>query len=126
MLGLGQPDNVGKMKAELMGETLGEFEKLLLLAVLRLGDDAYGAAVIHELERRTGRDVSSGAVYVALRRLEDKGMLTSEVGEPTPARGGRAKRYYSVRREGRVALKETRAAWDAMLDGLEAELEAEA
>jgi PadR family transcriptional regulator PadR len=105
-----------------MGDFLGEFEKLMLLAVMRLGDEAYGAAIIEELQERTGRDVSPGAVYVALRRLEDKGMLKSKVGDPTPARGGRAKRYYDVRRDGIVALKEAREAWEAMLDGLEPEL----
>jgi DNA-binding PadR family transcriptional regulator len=105
-----------------MSELLGEFEKLLLLAVMRLGDDAYGAAIIEELQERTGREVSPGAVYVALRRLQDKGMLRSHVGEPTPARGGRAKRYYEVRRDAVVALKEARRAWESMIDGLEAEL----
>ena len=106
-----------------MGDSIGEFEKLLLLAVLRLGEAAYGGAIIEELGPRTGRDVSPGAVYVALRRLEDKGMLRSRKGEPTPARGGRAKRYYSVRRDGVVALQAAREAWEAMLEGLEAELE---
>ena len=108
-----------------MGDSIGEFEKLLLLAVLRLGDDAYGAAIIDELVERTGREVSPGAVYVSLRRLQDKGMLHSGVGEPTPARGGRAKRYYALRRDGLVALKTAREAWDAMVDGLDAELEFE-
>ena len=108
-----------------MGDSIGEFEKLLLLAVLRLGDEAYGAAIIDELAERTGRDVSPGAVYVSLRRLEDKGMLRSNIGEPTPARGGRAKRYYHVRRDALVALKAARVAWEAMVDGLEAELEFE-
>jgi DNA-binding PadR family transcriptional regulator len=108
-----------------MGDSIGEFEKLLLLAVLRLGDDAYGAAIIDELAERTRREVSPGAVYVSLRRLQDKGMLRSGVGEPTPARGGRAKRYYRVRRDGVVALKTARQAWDAMVEGLEAELEFE-
>lgn len=108
-----------------MAEGLGEFEKLMLLAVLRLGDEAYGAAIIDELGERTGRDVSPGAVYVALRRLEDKGMLSSQVGQPTPARGGRAKRFYGVRRDGLVALKQAREAWESMLEGLEAQLELE-
>ena len=106
-----------------MGDSIGEFEKLLLLAVLRLGGDAYGAAIIDELVERTGREVSPGAVYVSLRRLQDKGMLRSHAGEPTPTRGGRAKRYYEVRRDGIVALKAARDAWDAMLDGLETELQ---
>ena len=108
-----------------MGDSVGEFEKLLLLAVLRLGGDAYGAAIIDELVDRTGKEVSPGAVYVSLRRLEDKGMLRSNIGEPTPSRGGRAKRYYQVRRNALVALKASRQAWDAMVDGLDAELEFE-
>lgn len=106
-----------------MGDGIGEFEKLLLLAVLRLRDGAYGAALIEELEARLGREVSPGAVYVALRRLEDKRMLRSHAGELTPERGGRAKRYYDVTRQGLVALREARDAWDAMVQGIEARLE---
>lgn len=108
-----------------MGESLGEFEKLILLAVLRLDGDAYGAAIVRELAERTGRDVSEGAVYVALRRLGDKGMLGSSTGEPTPERGGRAKRYYRLTAGGLSALREARSAWDAMLAGLESRLEGE-
>ena len=106
-----------------MGDTAGDFEKLLLLAVLRLGDDAYGAAIIDELNQRTAREVSPGAAYVALRRLEDKGMLRSRTGEPTPERGGRAKRYYEVRHDGIDVLKTAREEWDAMAEGLETRLE---
>lgn len=106
-----------------MGDSAGDFEKLLLLAVLRLGDDAYGAAIIEEVTRRTGRDVSPGAAYVALRRLEDKGMLRSRTGEPTPERGGRSKRYYEVRTDGLAVLRSARHDWEAMIEGLEALLE---
>ena len=105
-----------------MGDSIGEFEKLLLLAVMRLGEGAYGAAIIDELAERTGREVSQGAVYVSLRRLEDKGMLRSSIGEPTPSRGGRAKRFYQVRKNALIALRQSREAWDAMVDGLETEL----
>jgi len=108
-----------------MGDTAGDFEKLLLLAVLRLGDEAYGAAIIDEMSARTGREVSPGAAYVALRRLEDKGMLNSRTGEPTPERGGRAKRYYAVRKDGLDVLRAARRDWDAMVEGLEAVLESE-
>ena len=108
-----------------MGDTAGDFEKLLMLAVLRLGERAYGAAIIDEVGERTGREVSPGAAYVALRRLEDKGLLRSRTGEPTPERGGRAKRYYDVRREGLAVLKAARQAWEAMAEGLEATLESE-
>ena len=102
---------------------LGEFEKLVLLAVLRLGEDAYGATVIAELERRTGRAAAPGAVYVALRRMEQKGMLSSRLGDPTPERGGRAKRFLRVEPGGLAALREARAEWEAMSDGLEGLLE---
>jgi DNA-binding PadR family transcriptional regulator len=109
-----------------MGDSAGDFEKLLLLAVLRLGDDAYGAAIIEELGRRTGREVSPGAAYVALRRLEEKGMLRSRTGEPTAERGGRAKRYYAVRRDGLSVLRAAQRDWRAMVEGLETLLESEA
>jgi PadR family transcriptional regulator PadR len=102
---------------------LGEFEKLVLLAVLRLADDAYGTTVIEELERRTGRAVAPGAVYVALRRLEQKGMVSSRLGDPTPERGGRAKRFLRVETGGLAALREARAEWEAMSAGLEGLLE---
>ena len=102
---------------------LGEFEKLVLLAVLRLADDAYGTTVIEELERRTGRAVAPGAVYVALRRLEQKGMVSCRLGDPTPERGGRAKRFLRVEPGGLAALREARAEWEAMSAGLEGLLE---
>lgn len=106
-------------------DTLGEFEKLVLLAVLQLGAEAYGATVIREIEHRTGRTASSGATYVVLRRLEKKGMVTSEFGDPTPERGGRPKKFYAVRAAGLEALREARREWDAMSEGLDALLEPE-
>jgi DNA-binding PadR family transcriptional regulator len=109
-----------------MGDTLGGFEKLLLLAILRLGEGAYGAAVFEELEARTGREVSPGAVYVALRRLEAKGMVRSRRGEASPERGGRAKRHYMLREEGLEALRAARREWEALADGLEGVLGREA
>jgi len=105
-----------------MGETLGGFEKLMLLAVLRLGERAWGAEIFEELERRTQRSVSPGAVYVALRRLEKKGLLLSRPGQGTPERGGRAKKIYSIRPEGLSALREARREWDAMAEGLDSAL----
>lgn len=77
-------------------EGLGEFEHLVLLAVARLGDEAYGVPIVDELERQTGRRVSRASVYVALKRLETKGLIRSTLGDPTPERGGRAKRYFAV------------------------------
>ena len=103
--------------------SLGEFEKLVMLAVLHLGQEAYGAAILWELEQRTGRAASSGAVYVALRRLQKKGLVSSRLGERTPRRGGRPKRYYSVEAEGLASLRQAQEDWDAMMRGLERTLE---
>ena len=107
-------------------DSLGEFERLVLLAILHLGADAYGATIIHELERRTGRTASAGAMYVALRRLERKGSVTSELGAPSPQRGGRPKRYFTVRPAGLEVLRKAQSEWVAMTRGLEEILEPEA
>lgn len=85
---------------------VAEFELLVLLAVLHCGDGAYSVAVHAELERRSGRPASIGAVYVTLERLEAKGLLASRLGEPTAVRGGRAKRFFSVTSAGRTAVRE--------------------
>jgi DNA-binding PadR family transcriptional regulator len=79
---------------------LGEFELMILLAVIRLGDDAYGVPISKELLDTTGRDVALGSVYAALDRLEQKELVSSTLGDPTPARGGRAKRYFRVTSKG--------------------------
>src|SRR6185295_10510391 len=84
---------------------LAEFELIVLLAVLRSGDLAYSVAVRNEIERRTGRRASLGAVHLTLDRLERKGLLVSSLGDPTPQRGGRAKRYYLPTRTGVRVLK---------------------
>ncbi len=93
-------------------EHLGEFEQLVLLACLHLRDDAYTVRVIEEIEARTGRRAQHSAVYVALRRLEKRGLVESRLGESTPERGGRAKRYFTVRPQ---AVKALEAARDALL-----------
>ena len=98
---------------------VGEFEQLVLLAVMQIGDGAYGVPVRREIERRTGRDVSRGAVYTTLDRLEGKGLLGSWLGEPTPERSGKAKRFYRVEPAGIKALKESRTALRSMWTGLE-------
>jgi len=90
-----------------MMRSLGEFEQLLLFAVLRLGDDAYGARIRQEIEERTGRSVSAGAVYTGLDRLEQRGLVASREGEATPVRGGRRKRYYRLEPRGAASLSET-------------------
>lgn len=100
------------------GEYLGEFEQIVLLALLRLGAEAYGLRVRQEIAERTGRDVAIGAVYATLDRLETKGYVTSRVAGPTPERGGRAKRYFEVIAEGRRALAEAQHSLAQMREGL--------
>ena len=97
---------------------MGEFEQLVLLAVLRMGNDAYGMEVRSEIEKRTGRDVSYGAVYTALDRLETKGDVAYRMGEPTAERGGRARKYFQVLPAGREALRDTRRALAVMWEGV--------
>ncbi len=99
--------------------SLGEFEHVVLLAVLRLGDDAHAVSVRDEIEARTGRRVSRGSVYITLDRLETKGYLTSRLGDPTAVRGGRAKRYYALRPRAVAALQENRRALLQMWRGLD-------
>lgn len=109
-----------------MGETerLGEFEQLVLLAVMRLGGEAYGAAIQEELEATGGREASISAIYITLTRLEGKGLASSRMGEPKAVRGGKARRYFKVEPDGIAALNEVRARLLSMWDGLEGELEA--
>jgi DNA-binding PadR family transcriptional regulator len=107
-------------------ETLGEFEQLVLLAILQLAageDDVYGVAIVDEIGRRTSRSVSRVAVYIALRRLEQRGLVNTWMGEPTPARGGKARRCVKVTRTGLQALRDSRHALDQMWRGLNARLE---
>jgi PadR family transcriptional regulator PadR len=103
-------------------ETLGEFEQLVMLAVIHLQDDVYGVPIVDEIERRTSRKVSHAAVYVTLRRLEEKGLLESWKSEPTAERGGKARRCVKVTREGLALLRESRMALDRMWQGLDANL----
>ena len=95
-----------------------DFEQQVLLAVWRLGEQAYGASVRDELEARTGRDIAQGAVYVTLIRLEKKTLLTSRLSDPTPVRGGKAKRFFSITPDGIEGVKAARAAMDRLWDGL--------
>jgi DNA-binding PadR family transcriptional regulator len=90
-------------------DALGSLEHIVLLAVLRLGSDAYGMTVRREIEGATGRDLSIGAVYATLVRLESKGFIRSHAGEPTAERGGRAKRYFRITADGESALRTTHA-----------------
>ena len=97
---------------------LGEFEQLILLAILRLRDNAYGVTIRAELADRAGRRVAPGAMYTALERLETKGLITSRMSDPTPQRGGRAKRQVTVTRAGMEALTRSVRAYQRLLDGL--------
>jgi PadR family transcriptional regulator, regulatory protein PadR len=103
-------------------DAIGEFEHMVLLAVLRLDDDAYAVTVREEILERTGRDVTRGSIYITLDRLETKGYLKSRLGDPTPERGGRAKRYYTLRPVAIEALKESRRALVNLWRGIEAKL----
>ena len=100
---------------------LGEFEQIVLWAIVRLGDDAYGVPIRLDIERRTGRSLTVGALYRTLDRLESKGYVTSAFGEPTAERGGRSRRYFKVRPAGLRVLRASRDALVAMWDGLDAQ-----
>jgi PadR family transcriptional regulator, regulatory protein PadR len=98
---------------------LGDFEQLVLLGVLRLEGEAYGALIRQEIHARSGRDVSINAVYTTLDRLERKGLLRSWVGEPTAQRGGRRRKFYALRPSGLSALRHAYHAITTMAHGLE-------
>jgi DNA-binding PadR family transcriptional regulator len=97
---------------------LGEFEHLIVLALLRLEDRAYGVTVRQEIEFRTKREVSIGAVYATLDRLETKGYVRSYRGDPTPERGGRSKRFFRVTAKGVSAMNRSQSALQSMTEGL--------
>lgn len=105
-----------------MGESLGEFEQLVMFAVLRLDDDAYGNAIREELRARAERDVSPGAIFTTLERLESRGLVSSRYGEPTAERGGRRKRFYRLSADGRRALARALRTMKRMAHGLEPKL----
>jgi PadR family transcriptional regulator PadR len=97
---------------------LGEFEQMVLLALLRLGRDAYGVAIRQLLHEQINRNVAIGALYSTLERLEKKGMVDSTLGESTPERGGRAKRYFAVTAKGQTALCRSRDVFNTMWQGV--------
>lgn len=103
------------------GSFLGEFEQVVLLAVVRLKKEGYGLSIRREIEGRTGREVSIGAVYATLERLQTKGLLTSWDGEATPVRGGRSRRHYALLLEGAQALRLSRAMMDRMWEDVDLE-----
>ena len=100
-------------------DSLGEFETLVLMAILRLGGDAYGMRIHRELETTAGRKCSYGALYTTLNRLEDKEYVSSRIGDPTAERGGRAKKYFQVKGLGAATLKQTFRATLRMASGIE-------
>ena len=97
-----------------MSDILGAFEQAVLLAVVKLGDNAYGRAILKEVAVRLDRDVAAGAVYATLDRLEAKGLLSSRLAAGTPSRGGRARRYYKLKATGIGALNETKATLESL------------
>lgn len=100
-------------------QSLGEFEQMVILAILHLDGEVYGVPIMDEIERRTGREVSRAAVYVTLRRLERKGLVSTWMSEPVPERGGRPRRCVEVEPEGVRLLHESRRALDAMWEGMD-------
>jgi DNA-binding PadR family transcriptional regulator len=102
-----------------MADTLGSFEQAVLLAIIRLGDEAYGRAVLSEVQARLCRSVAAGAVHATLERLERKGLVASRLGPGTPIRAGRPRRFYRVKPKALRALNEARAAVDTLWQGLD-------
>jgi DNA-binding PadR family transcriptional regulator len=101
-------------------EILGNFELMVMLALIRLGDAAYGVPISKAIEEGTRREVLVGSVYAALERLEEKGFVVSEVGEPTPERGGRAKRYFRITEKGLRQVRDARRALIKLWQGIPA------
>ena len=99
-------------------EVLGNFEFMVLLATLRVRDDAYGVTIAREIEGKSGRPVLLGSVYAALERLESKGLVTSGLGDSTPERGGRAKKYFQVTAKGLREARDTHRAMVGLWQGL--------
>lgn len=101
-----------------MAESMGTFEQAVLIAIFRLGDGAYGRAILKEVQVRLERDVAAGAVHATLERLTKKGLVVSHLGLGTPVRGGRARRFYSLKPKGLLALNNARATVDCLWHGL--------
>ena len=97
---------------------MGEFEQIVLLAVVRLGSDAYGATIRREIEARTGRELAISAVYITLDRLENKGFVKSRIGDPTPQRGGRRRKHFALLPAGHRAITQVCRTFNLMAEGL--------
>lgn len=98
---------------------LGEFEQIVLLAILRLGENAYGVTIRNEIAECTGREPAPGALYTTVDRMEEKGLVQSWLGDPTPQRGGRAKRYIKVTKKGRAAVVAVQRSYQKLLRGVD-------
>jgi PadR family transcriptional regulator, regulatory protein PadR len=107
-----------------MKHTLGDFEQLILLALVRLGAEAYGVSIRMEIETRTGRTISAGALYTALDRMEKRGLVASRLGEPTAERGGKRKRLYTLQPAGERVLARVYESLRLMAGGIGARLRA--
>jgi len=105
-------------------QTIGDFEQLALCALVRLGADAYGVSIRGDIEKRTGRTVSAGALYTALDRMEQRGLVASRLGDPTPQRGGKRKRLYTLQPAGERALARAYESLRLMANGVAARLRA--
>jgi PadR family transcriptional regulator PadR len=101
-----------------MADILGAFEQAVLLAIVRLREQAYGRAILKEIQARLERDVAAGAVHATLERLEAKSLIVSRLGSGTPVRGGRARRFYRLQPKGLRALNDARSAADTLWHGL--------
>jgi PadR family transcriptional regulator len=99
--------------------SLGEFEQIVLLAALRLGERAYGVTIRNEIAECTGREPAPGALYTTLDRMEEKGLVQSWLGDPTPQRGGRSKRYIRVTKRGRAAVIAVQRSYQRLLQGVD-------
>ena len=106
-----------------MPKSLGEFEILILFAIVRLKNEAYGATIHREIEERTERSIAIGAVYTGLARLQKNGYVQAKVGDPTPQRGGRRKKYYLIQPAGARALNKSVHAYRQMTEGIDRELD---
>jgi len=104
--------------------TIGDFEQLILFALVRLGADAYGVTIRGEIEKRTGRAISAGALYTALDRMEKRGLVASRLGDPTPQRGGKRKRLYTLQPVGERALARVYESLRLMATGVATRLRA--
>ena len=104
-------------------ETLGEFEHKVMLAILQLGGEAYSVSIVEELEERTGREIAQAAVFIVLRRLEEKGLLTSRFDKQGAQETGRERRYFKPTPEALRRLKDSRDTYIRLWDGIETTLE---